>query len=85
MQQGAELEGNLEKMPDQSISKHQETAATKAAGGKIKATYRKIYGAGPRVTRNARTKAPYRLQVIEKLTIRTNRLKSPKRSFVIKI
>lgn len=46
------------------------------AGGKRKATYRKVYGAGPRVTRNARTKAPYRLQVIEKLTIRTNRLKS---------
>lgn len=51
---------------------------------KLKATYRKIYGAGPRVTRNARTKAPYRLQVIEKLTICTNCLKSPERSFVVK-
>lgn len=53
--------------------------------GKIKATYRKVYGAGPRVTRNARTKAPYCLQVIEKLTICTNCLKSPKKSFEFKI
>lgn len=43
----------------------------------IKATYRKVYGAGPRVTRNARTKAPYCLQVVEKLAICTNCLNPP--------
>lgn len=49
-----------------------------------KTTYRKIYGAGARVTRNARTEAPYRLQVIEKLTICANCLKSPRSDFGLK-
>ena len=43
------------------------------------ATYRKVYGAGAWVTGNARTEAPYCLQVIEELSICAHCLQSTQR------
>lgn len=78
MQQGAELKGDLEER------RQRLAGGTGPQGFNRGGTYGKVYSAGAGVTRDARTKAPYRLQVVEKLPVGTNRLKSAKRSRVTK-